>query len=350
MSTLTSKHPDDSDYEKVLPFGSDHALRDEWINPFNDLRIGKLFEELDMTAGITSYKHADGFERDLTIVTAACDRIDLLGALPSDRDLRLRGRVNWVGRSSMEVGIRIESRVGETFHLVARAYFIMVARQGIKAAQVNPLIVQTEEESRRFEQAQQRQTNRKRIAQSFYLNQPPSEAEIQRLHQIFLDIKDGSLQGTPMQETNRRQTLMMYPQNRNIHHKIFGGYLMRLSFELAWNTAFVHCKQRPLFVCVDHMTFMQPVEIGSVVSLSALVIHTGSTSFVVQVDIEVIHPMQNSTTLTNTSYFTFVAVDDKKNPQPVPKVLPITYEEGLKFLDGAKRYALGKQVRKEHEE
>jgi hypothetical protein len=37
-----------------------------------------------------------------------------------------------------------------------------------------------------------------------------------------------------MKKTRFVNTLYMHPQERNIHGKIFGGYLMKEAFELAW--------------------------------------------------------------------------------------------------------------------
>jgi len=90
------------------------------INFFNGLRLGKLLEDLDLMAGQVAYRHTEGWERGMTIVTAACDRIDLLGELPSDRDLQLLSSINWVGRSSIEVGVKISSKkmtVGKGWHV-----------------------------------------------------------------------------------------------------------------------------------------------------------------------------------------------------------------------------------------
>lgn len=100
---LEERSPGESCFEKIYPFGSDLELREEYINFFGGLRIGKLLEDLDLVAGKVAYSHTQGWERGLGIVTAACDRIDLTGALPSTSDLQLLASVNWVGRSSLEV-------------------------------------------------------------------------------------------------------------------------------------------------------------------------------------------------------------------------------------------------------
>ena len=184
---LTQRPPSDSSFEEILPFRTDAELRDRYLNFFGELRLGKLLEDFDLTAGRVAYNHAEGWERGLTIVTAACDRIDLLGELHSDRDLRVRASVNWTGRSSMEVGLQVASEDDHGgWQPVARAYFIMVARQGDAAAPVNPLVPKTREGQRRFQEGEQRQQQRRAMVQSSYLKHTPTAEESVRLHGLFV--------------------------------------------------------------------------------------------------------------------------------------------------------------------
>ena len=96
---------------------------------------------------------------------------------------------------------------------------------------------------------------------------------------------------------------------------------------------------------MDHMYFYKPVEIGSIVSFKATVIYTVEKALMVEVVSEVIHPKTGETQVTNVCYFTFTALNISGIPQKVPLILPHTYEEGLKYLDGAKRFKLGEQKR-----
>ena len=331
--------------EKVLPFSTDLELRERYINFFGGLRLGKLLEDLDLIAGQMAYKHTEGWKRGLTIVTAACDRIDLLGELRSDRDLQLLSSINWVGRSSLEVGLRISSKVGKTWRRVARAYFIMVARREGKAVQVNSVEPVGMEELRRFQDGEQRQLQRRAIAQSSYLHNTPTADESRVLHDFFLLIKNGEVEGAAMENTIRQSTLLMHPQSRNVHNNIFGGYLMREAFELAWNITYLFCRERPQFVSMDHMYFYKPVEIGSIISFTGTVIYTVDNSLMVEVLTKVILPKSGESQVTNVCYFTFTAFDDSGNSIQVPLVLPHSYEEGLKYLDGAKRFKLGEKKR-----
>ena len=343
---LQERSPGESCFEKIYPFESDLKLREEYINFFGGLRIGKLLEDLDLVAGKVAYAHAQGWERGLGIVTAACDRIDLTGSLPSHSDLQLLASVNWVGRSSMEVGIRISTKSENDWKRVARAFFIMVSRREGRAEEVNPLTPKTLEEQRRFKEGQERQRLRREMSRYNILTVAPDEQESKLLHSLFLEIREGTLKGVSMAETLRQSTRLMHPQFRNIHNKIFGGYLMREAFELAWNITYLFCGHRPHFLSVDHMYFYEPVEIGSILSFTGQVIYTSPRALMVEVTVEVIDPASGITEVTNVSYFTFTVLDKAGNSLKINQVLPETYEEGLKYLDGFKRFRLGEENEK----
>ncbi len=336
----------DSAFEKILPFGTDLKLRDSYINFFDGLRLGKLLEDLDFIAGRVAYKHTEGLERGLTIVTAACDRIDLLDELRSNCDLQILASVNWVGRSSIEVGIKVSSKENEKWKRVARAYFIMVALINGKAEPVNKIKPTKKDEFRRFKEGKYRQKERRSIAQTSYLIQTPTAEENNLIHDLFLRIKNREIEGVSMKESIRQSTLIMQPQSRNVHNKIFGGFLMKEAYEIAWNISYLFCKKMPNFLSMDHMYFLKPVEIGSILSIQGTVVYTKENKLMVEVVNEVIHPNSGKKQTTNVCYFTFEILENIDRIQRlVPNILPHTYEDGLKYLDGSKRYKLGEKKR-----
>ena len=62
---------------------------------------------------------------------------------------------------------------------------------------------------------------------------------------------------------------MTQPQQRNMNGRVFGGFLMRRAFELAYATAFSFCGMPPRFLEVGEVTFKQPVSVGELLSLRA---------------------------------------------------------------------------------
>lgn len=67
----------------------------------------------------------------------------------------------------------------------------------------------------------------------------------------------------------------MQPQYRNRHNfMIFGGFLLKQTFELAFCCAAAFSHSRPTFVSLDPSTFENPVPVGSVLYLTATVAYT----------------------------------------------------------------------------
>lgn len=49
-------------------------------------------------------------------------------------------------------------------------------------------------------------------------------------------------QDITINETQIEKTLLMHIQDRNLHGKVFGGFVMREAFELGWLNAYLHVK------------------------------------------------------------------------------------------------------------
>ena len=77
-----------------------------------NIRFGKLLEVLDKLAEDVALSYVRRHLPDAGVVTAAVDQIQVRGPADINRDLRLRARINFVGRSSLEVGIRCEHPPG----------------------------------------------------------------------------------------------------------------------------------------------------------------------------------------------------------------------------------------------
>ena len=90
------KHMKGSFVEEILPFRTNPEFREEYINVYGTIRIGKVLEDLDALAGSIAYKHCDDDRSDtipLIIVTASVDRIDMINRIPIDEDISLSGFV-----------------------------------------------------------------------------------------------------------------------------------------------------------------------------------------------------------------------------------------------------------------
>ena len=134
-------------------------------NPLGTLFGGKVMHLVDLAGSLAAARHAR-----LPVVTASIDHLDFRHPVHIGQLLVLRSSVNRVFRSSMEVGVRVcveDLRTGEIRH-TSTAYltFVALGDDG-KPAELPPVIPETDEEKRRFEQAGARRNHRLELRRRF---------------------------------------------------------------------------------------------------------------------------------------------------------------------------------------
>ena len=131
-------------------------------NPLGALLGGRLMHWIDLAGAMAMHRHARSYA-----VTASVDHIDFLVPVRVGDLVILRSSVNRVFHTSAEVGVKVfvENYIADTAQHVASAYLTFVAvdeqRQRVKVA---PVIPETEEQQRRYEDAgRRREARRKEI-------------------------------------------------------------------------------------------------------------------------------------------------------------------------------------------
>jgi acyl-CoA hydrolase len=119
----------------------------------------------------------------------------------------------------------------------------------------------------------------------------------------------------------------MGPGDANAAGYVHGGTMMKLIDEVAGLTAVRHSRHRVVTAAVDRMTFLEPVHVGHLVTLSASVNAAWRTSMEVGVRVEAENPRTGEVTHTNSAYLTMVALDDEGRPAAVPALGIETDEE-----------------------
>jgi uncharacterized protein (TIGR00369 family) len=135
-------------------------------------------------------------------------------------------------------------------------------------------------------------------------------------------------------------TELMIPAYANFGGKIHGGILLSLMDKVAYACASKHAGNYCVTVSVDNVEFLQPVEVGEMVSMKASVNYVGSTSMVVGIKVISEDFKNASVKHTNTSYFTMVAKDDNGKPTKVPGLILETRNDIRRFLEAIKRKEL----------
>lgn len=121
---------------------------------------GAIMKLVDEAAGAAAQRHSGG-----PAVTAAMDEMVFLEPVHSGDLVHAHAQVNWAGRTSMEVGVRVlaepwdEAGVPPTRVATAYLVFVAVDEHG-KPRTVAPVIPETDEDRRRFAEAEIRRQHR----------------------------------------------------------------------------------------------------------------------------------------------------------------------------------------------
>ncbi len=130
------------------------------VNLLGNVHGGEVMRLVDSTAGAVAQRHSRG-----PAVTAAMDEMAFLAPVHVGDILRASAQVNWAGRTSMEVGVRVESepwnQAGTDPVHVASAYLVFVAidAEG-RPRRIPALAPEAPEEVRRMREAEIRRAHR----------------------------------------------------------------------------------------------------------------------------------------------------------------------------------------------
>ncbi len=132
-------------------------------------------------------------------------------------------------------------------------------------------------------------------------------------------------------------TELMMPNMANSLGNVFGGVILSLVDRVAAVAAIRHARGPCVTVSVDRVDFREPIHVGELVTARARVNHAGRTSMYVGVRVEAENVVSGTVRHTNSCYLTFVAVDERGVPVPVPPSLPETDEEKRRFAAAEQR-------------
>jgi len=111
----------------------------------------------------------------------------------------------------------------------------------------------------------------------------------------------------------------VFPNTTNHYDTLFGGTAMQLMDEVAFITATRFSRQRVVTVSSDRIDFKKPIPAGTFVELIGKVGHIGNTSIQVNVEIFIEKMYSAEREKAITGNFTFVAVNENKEPMPINK-------------------------------
>ena len=371
-------------------FSADENLIEAYRNPWNAVRVGRVLEDLDSLAGNIAFSHCDDADRNTRpqlLVTASVDRVRLMRALKLEEDVILSGAVAWVGRSSMV--IRMEAwpaehpdapACGDAEDAETRnekkpgvfgnekgekgsgpslsADFTFVARDAVtnKSAAVNPLVPECDASRALFASTGERVARKKaalkettRAGDLKNADRGATNEALAAAKAAFVDAAAREARAAMelpalaapdaiLSDATRTENMFVaQPQQRNLSGRVFGGFLLRRAFELAFATSYVFGGARPRFKSVRDMDFLRPVDVGDLLRFKARVLHVDATHCdtgqCVDVEVEclVTKPESRSAELSNTFLFTFHVENETQggaaHARKARRVLPASRED-----------------------
>lgn len=109
----------------------------------------------------------------------------------------------------------------------------------------------------------------------------------------------------------------IFPNTTNHYNTLFGGTALQLMDEVAFICATRFCRKRTVTVCSDRVNFDRPIPAGMLAEFVAKVTAVGNTSMKIEVNIYLEEMYEDSRELAINGCFTFVAIDEDRNPVSV---------------------------------
>ena len=246
-------------------------------------RFGLLLEDLDSLAGNVAFAHCDDGDPATPaplLVTASVDRLLLRQRLTMAAVMKLRGRTmcdrklshlarscrsffcfRYTGESSLVIRIDAETQCADALSSLLTADFTFVARdpKSNLAVRVPQLLVQGDTQHSEWETVQDRVALRKMRAAAAARDDRSSSAvtaaALIEQGRLLTELPGPSKSGAMLSAaTALENTFVTQPQTRNMSGRVFGGFLMKRAFELAFSTAYMFSGCRFSLLCSLQIT------------------------------------------------------------------------------------------------
>jgi len=138
----------------------------------------------------------------------------------------------------------------------------------------------------------------------------------------------------------------MRPQDANLAGNVHGGVIM-MHIDIAGSiVAARHAGTNVVTASIDRLDFHSPVYIGDLLRLKASLNLAGKTSMEVGVRVEAENMFTGEVRHTASAYLTFVALDEKHKPRPVPELLCETEDEKRRNDEARARHAIRLEMKR----
>ena len=142
---------------------------------------------------------------------------------------------------------------------------------------------------------------------------------------------------------------LMLPSHTNFSGKIHGGYILSLLDQIAFACASKFSGNYCVTASVDTVDFLNPIEVGELVTMKACINYVGKSSMIVGIRVEAQNIQTGIVKHCNSSYFTMVSKNSTGENVPVPGLILSNNVDIRRFYNCIKMIAIRKE-KQEHEE
>jgi acyl-CoA hydrolase len=148
---------------------------------------------------------------------------------------------------------------------------------------------------------------------------------------------ESAIPAKPVKASVVEMTEVVFPNDANNFGTIFGGKVMQLIDIAGSISGRRHTNRMVVTAALDSLSFLSPIKVGDLIVLKASVNRTFKTSLEVGVKVFSENTKTGQRNHTASAYLTYVALDDKGKPSPIPSVIPETSEEKRRYDEALMR-------------
>jgi acyl-CoA hydrolase len=280
----------------------------EYANSLGTLHGGRLMNWIMIVGGLAASKIAKG-----TTVLGTTDSIDFINPVKIGEIVVLDSWVEYVGKSSLEVGVRVHSENTETgekkFTTSSHLAYVAVGKEGKPRTIKERITPANEVEELIYIEAQKRREER-------------------FLHLAQNERNENDIENENEELSWRLETLrVVLPEDALYGNLMSVGKLMMDIDETAAILAARFVRGVIVTGSVDNLHLYSPIRVGEVITLKAGLNYVGNTS--IEVGIRVISEdlITGSQNNTGTAFLNFIHIGEDGRPRSVPRFTPKTPTE-----------------------
>jgi acyl-coenzyme A thioesterase 7 len=296
----------------------------QWVFPEHagapgQIHGGRMMQWIATVGTIAASRVARG-----NVVLGAMDDIDFLHPVKVGEVAVLRAQVEFVGRCSLEVGVRVFSENVTTgaraVTLSSHLVFVKVDERFRPEPVPGGIRPRGADEAALFEAAQARRRHR-----------------LDRLQRRATRARDIGDDGTEELRWRFESSRSVLPEDTLFGNTMFPGKLLMDVDEAGGILSMRYTRGLVMTACLDALDFYSPISTHEVVTFKAGLNHVGTSSLEVGVKVLTEVPMTGETRHACTAYLTYVHLGADLRPRPCPPLTPATPEERRRWEEAVGR-------------